>query len=47
MDAERVFSRGQMQVRLTNRDGEQLEIALEGGAADVMTVARAFWSRPQ
>lgn len=47
MDAQRVFSRGQMQVRLTNRDGEQLEIALEGGAADVMTVARAFWSRPQ
>jgi hypothetical protein len=47
VDAERVFSRGQMLVRLTNRDGEQLEIALEGGAADVTAVARAFWSRPQ
>lgn len=45
VDAERVFSRGQMLVRLTNRDGEHLEIALEGGAADVTTVARAFWSR--
>lgn len=45
VDAERVFSRGQMLVRLTNRDGEQLEIALEGGAADVTAVARAFWSR--
>lgn len=45
VDAERVFSRGQMLVRLTNRDGEQLEIALEGGTADVTAVARAFWSR--
>jgi hypothetical protein len=47
VDAARVFSRGQMLVRLTNREGEQLEIALEGGAADVATVARAFWSRAQ
>ena len=47
VDAARVFSRGQMLVRLTNRDGEQLEIALEGGAADVATVARGFWSRAQ
>jgi hypothetical protein len=47
VDAARVFSRGQMLVRLTNRDGEQLEIALEGGAADVATVARAFWRRGQ
>jgi hypothetical protein len=47
VDAARVFSRGQMLVRLTSRDGEQLEIALEGGAADVATVARAFWSRAQ
>lgn len=47
VDAARVFSRGQMLVRLTNRDGEQLEIALEGGAGDVATVARAFWSRAQ
>jgi hypothetical protein len=45
VDAERVFSRGQMLLRLTNRDGEQLEIALEGGAADVTAVARAFWSQ--
>ena len=45
LDAERVFSRGQILVRLTNRDGEQLEIALEGGVADVTAVAQAFWSR--
>lgn len=45
VDAERVFSRGQMLVRLTNREGEQLEIALEGGTADVTAVARAFWGR--
>ncbi len=47
VDAQRVFSRGQMLVRLTSRDGEQLEIALEGGVADVTAVARAFWSRAQ
>lgn len=47
VDAARVFSRGQMVVRLTRGDGEQLEIALEGGAADVATVARAFWGRGQ
>jgi len=45
LDAARVFSRGQMLVRLTNRDGEQLEIALTGGASDVAAVAQAFWSR--
>jgi hypothetical protein len=45
LDAKRVFSRGQMLVRVTNREGEQLEIALEGGAADVVTVARTFWDR--
>ncbi len=47
VDAARVFSRGQMLVRLTNLEGEQLEIALEGDAADVATVARAFWRRAQ
>jgi hypothetical protein len=45
LDARRVFSRGQMLVRVTNREGEQLEIAVEGGASDVVTVARAFWDR--
>jgi hypothetical protein len=34
-----------MLVRLTNRDGEQLEIALDGGAADAVSVARALWAR--
>jgi hypothetical protein len=32
-------------VRLTSRDGEQLEIEVEGGAVDVAAVARAFWER--
>ena len=34
-----------MLVRLTNRDGEQLEISLEGGASDVAAMAQAFWRR--
>jgi hypothetical protein len=45
VDAGRVFSRGQILVRLTNREGEQLEIGLDGGAADAVAVASAFWDR--
>jgi len=40
-----VFARGQTVVRLTSRDGEQLEISVEGGAVDLASVARAFWER--
>lgn len=42
VDAERVFSRGQLLVRLTSRDGAQLERALDRGAAELTAVARAF-----
>jgi hypothetical protein len=45
VDPGSVFARGQTVVRLTSRDGEQLEIAVEGGAVDVAAVARAFWER--
>lgn len=45
IDTRSVFARGQTVVRLTSRDGEQLEIAVEGGAVDVAGVARAFWER--
>lgn len=45
VDAHRVFARGVTVVRLTSRDGEQLEIEVEGGAVDVAAVARAFWER--
>lgn len=45
VDAGSVFARGQTVVRLTSRDGEQLEIAVAGGAVDVAAVARAFWER--
>lgn len=45
VDTHSVFARGQTVVRLTSRDGEQLEIAVEGGAVDVAAVARAFWER--
>jgi hypothetical protein len=45
VDAQRVFGRGKAIVRLTSRDGEQLEIEVEGGAMDVVAVARAFWER--
>lgn len=40
-------TRARVWVRMTNRTGEQLEVALEGGAsaADVAAVARALWSR--
>jgi hypothetical protein len=45
VDTRGVFARGQTVVRLRSRDGEQLEIAVEGGALDVAAVARAFWER--
>jgi len=45
VDAHRVFARGKTIVRLTSRDGEQLEIEVEGSAMDVAAVARAFWER--
>ncbi len=45
VDTHSVFARGQTVVRLTRRDGEQLEIAVEGGVVDVAAVARAFWER--
>jgi len=47
VDAQRVFTRGKTLVRLTSRDGEQLEIEVEGGAMDVPAMARAFWERSQ
>jgi len=45
VDSQSVFARGQTVVRLTSRDGEQLEISVEGGAVDLASVARAFWER--
>lgn len=49
MDAGRVFSRGEVVVRLTGRDGEQLEIAFAGGASsvEVASLASALWRRAQ
>ena len=43
VDAQRVFTRGQMVVRVSGRDGAQLEITLEGGTADVASLVRTFW----
>lgn len=43
VDAQRVFTRGQMVVRLSGRDGKQLEITLEGGAAEVASLVQTFW----
>ena len=45
VDAQRMFARGRTVVRLTSRDGEQLEIEVEGSAMDVVSVARALWER--
>lgn len=45
VDAQRVMARGKTVVRLTSRDGEQLEIEVEGGTMDVAAVARAFFER--
>jgi hypothetical protein len=45
VDAQRVFARGKTVVRLSRRDGEQLEIEVEGSAMDAAAVARALWER--
>jgi|SRR5688572_11586666 len=45
VDAHRVFARGMTVFRLTSRDGEQLQIEVEGGTVDVAAVARTFWER--
>jgi hypothetical protein len=45
VDAHRVFTRGKTLVRLTSRDGEQLELEVEGNAMEVAAVARALWRR--
>lgn len=47
VDARSVLARGQVRVRLTGRDGEQLEIELDSGASavDVTAVVQAFWRR--
>ena len=45
VNATEVFARPRAVVRLTSRDGEQLEVEVEGGAIDVAAVARAFWER--
>jgi hypothetical protein len=45
VDAQRVFARGKAVIRLRSRDGEQLEVEVEGGVMDVQAVARAFWER--
>ena len=45
VDAQKVFGQGQTVVRLTGRDGEQLEISMQGGSVDLASVARAFWDR--
>ncbi len=45
VDAQRVFSRGQVLVRLMGRDGEQVEFAFDAGTVDVAAVAQTFWSR--
>lgn len=45
VEARGVFCRGKTVVRLSRRDGEQLEIEVEGSAMDVAAVARALWER--
>lgn len=45
VDSQRVFSGGQMTVRLTSREGEQVEIALPGTMTDAMVMVQALWSR--
>jgi hypothetical protein len=45
VDARGVFCRVKTVVRLSRRDGEQLEIEVEGSAMDVAAVARALWER--
>ena len=45
VDAQRVFGRGKAVVRLRSRDGEQLEVEVEGGGVEAAAVARALWER--
>lgn len=45
VDGRSVFTGGKTVVRLAGRDGEQLEITVDGDAVDVTAVARAFWRR--
>jgi hypothetical protein len=45
VDARGVFCRGKTVVRLSRRDGEQLEIEVEGSSMDVAALARALWER--
>ena len=45
VDSQRVFSGGQMTVRLTNRAGERVEIALSGTMAEAMEMVQALWGR--
>ena len=45
VDAQRVFARGKTVVRLRRRDGDQLEIEVEGSAMDAAAVARALWEQ--
>jgi hypothetical protein len=45
VDAQRVFARGKAVIRLSRRDGDQLEIEVEGSAMDAAAVARALWER--
>jgi hypothetical protein len=45
VDARGELSRGKTVVRLSRRDGEQLEIEVEGCALDVAAALREFWER--
>lgn len=46
LDAEMVCARGQTIVELEGRDGERVRVEMSGAsAADVLAMARAFWSR--
>ena len=47
VDSQRVFSSGQMTVRMTSPGGERVEIALPGTMADAMEMVQALWSRGQ
>jgi len=45
LDAQRVLSRAKVVLRLTSRDGEQLEVEVEGGEVDVAALASSLWNR--
>jgi hypothetical protein len=50
LDAGRVCAPARTIVRIEGRDGERIEIELADGAAlalDVVSLARALWSRPR